>query len=305
MQRKTTATIWPGVRPGRTVRPRRLTRRPFAARQSLSCRRLAQGSQEREALRRRPRRPLAEADSCRCETFRSSRTAGTAKQGRKRQRLRPGRDLHDAEPAQLPGRARRFPPNQSGWPMFFAWISSFSREIEFTKCISEKIATARARHTSRRRQIPMLASPRHRARCNRHEARAGIVALVSCCLVRLSSGGLGPPDETALSSPACTQRSICRGTALANSLDPLAFSGDKRDHSKALFSLCSTEHPLQIQNLSIFHATKRAAPTDEKPQRQPHMHQLPRSRCIPRAWRMTCAILRTPTRLVTTPHSLL
>ena len=37
-------------------------------------------------------------------------------------------------------------------------------------------ATARARHTSRRRRIPMPTSPRHRARCFRHEARAAIVA---------------------------------------------------------------------------------------------------------------------------------
>ena len=44
----------------------------------------------------------------------------------------------------------------------------------------------------------MPASPRRRACCNRHEARGGIVALVSCCLVRLSNGGLGPPDETAV-----------------------------------------------------------------------------------------------------------
>ena len=51
------------------------------------------------------------------------------------------------------------------------------------------------------------------ARCDRHEARAGIV----------------------VSLPACTQRSIRRGAALASRLDPLAFSGDKRGRSKALF----------------------------------------------------------------------
>ena len=43
----------------------------------------------------------------------------------------------------------------------------------------------------------MPASPRLRARCKRHEARAGIVALQSCCLVQPSNGGLGPPGETA------------------------------------------------------------------------------------------------------------
>ena len=101
--------------------------------------------------------------------------------------------------------------------MFFALIS-FSGEKEFTTFVSDVIATASARHTSRRRQIPIVASPRHRARCDRHEARAGIVALIPCCLVRLSTGGLRPPDETALSFPACTQRSISRSA----SASPLA-----------------------------------------------------------------------------------
>ena len=81
----------------------------------------------------------------------------------------------------------------------------------------------------------MPASPRHRARCDRHEAQAGIVALVSCCLARLSNGGSDPPDETALSSPARTQRSACRGATLASRLDPLVPRGDKRGRSKALF----------------------------------------------------------------------
>ena len=53
---------------------------------------------------------------------------------------------------------------------------------------------ARSRHNSRRPGLQMLARPRHRPRYNRHEARAGIVVLTSCCLVRLSNGGLGPPD---------------------------------------------------------------------------------------------------------------
>ena len=74
----------------------------------------------------------------------------------------------------------------------------------------------------------MPASPRHRACFNRHEALARIVVLFSCCLVRLSTGGLG------VSLPARTQRTICRGAALA-SLDPLAFSGDNRGRCKAQF----------------------------------------------------------------------
>ena len=35
-----------------------------------------------------------------------------------------------------------------GGPRFFALMSSFSSETEFAKFVSEKIATARSRHTS-------------------------------------------------------------------------------------------------------------------------------------------------------------
>ena len=84
------------------------------------------------------------------------------------------------------------------------------------------------------------ASPRHRARCDRHEARARIVALAACCLVRLSNGGLGPPDEIALSSLACTPRITCRGAALASRLGPLSAAA-----AKLCFLLCSTEHLFQ------------------------------------------------------------
>ena len=81
----------------------------------------------------------------------------------------------------------------------------------------------------------MPASPRRRACCNRHEARGGIVALVSCCLVRLSNGGLGPPDETAvvpLWRAASTRRlSEVPSAALATHC----------------FSLCSTERPEPVK----------------------------------------------------------
>ena len=72
----------------------------------------------------------------------------------------------------------------------FAFDVLFSQRTEFTKFVSEQIATAHSRHTSRRRRIPMPASSRRRAHCNRYEARVRIVALISCCLVRLSNGGL-------------------------------------------------------------------------------------------------------------------
>ena len=146
--------------------------------------------------------------------------------------LRRGRDLHDAGPAQLRGRARRFLPNQSGWPLFFAFIS-FLFHGNKVHNICQRGDRQSSCSSLFKAALPMPASPRHRARCDRHEARAGIVALTSCCLARLSNGGLGPLDDTALSLPACTQRSICWGAALASRLD-------------------ATEHLLQIRNLSIF-----------------------------------------------------
>ena len=104
----------------------------------------------------------------------------------------------------------------------FAWMSFLFGEMQFTNFVSEEIATARCRHTSKRRRIPMPASARRRARCYRHDARAGIVALTLCCLVRVSTGGLGPPGDI-VSLPACTQQIVRRGAAPSSRLEPLSF----------------------------------------------------------------------------------
>ena len=79
---------------------------------------------------------------------------------------------------------------------------------------------------------------------------------------------------------------------------------------KHCFSMYSTEHSFQTQTLSIFHDTRRSGLTDEIS--SPHASvstlvlQLFRySIAFPLASRRTVAILRTPTRLTTTPHSLL
>ena len=187
-------------------------------------------------------------------------------EGREGQRWRGKlRHLHDAGPARPRDRARQFPRHQSEWPLFFALMSTVSRETEFTKFVSEEIATVRSRHSSRRRRIPMPASPRRRARCDRHEARAGTAAFLSCCLVRLSNGGLCLLDEI-VSLPACTQRFICRGAASASRLDPLGGEGGR---SNALFfSLCPTEHPFQIQKPVHFSCDPENW-TDKPPPSQP------------------------------------
>ena len=125
------------------------------------------------------------------------------------------------------------------------------------------------------RRSPQLVSNQGSVGCGRLEARAGIVALMSCCLLRLSKGGLGPPGEI-VSLPACTQRSIPRGATLARRLDPLAFSGDTRGRSKALFFAALNQFPRSCCNCTVTGLASRM--------------------CV---WRTIIAILRTPTRLVT------
>ena len=221
----------------RTLRPRRLTRRPFDTGRSLTGHRLGRGERHARSCKesaldihcrdyglQKQSRPAVKL------TLQVKQEAQRSKQERKgkrrRGKLRPGRDFRNAGPARSRDRGRRFPRHHSGWPTFFALMSSFTGETEFTKFVSEEIATALSRHNSRRRRIPMPASPRRRVRCNRHEARAGVVALIPCCLVRLSTAGLGPPGET-VSLPGCTQRRIHSAAAPASCLDPMAFSGDK------------------------------------------------------------------------------
>ena len=105
------------------------------------------------------------------------------------------------------------------------------------------------------------------ATATKHEL--GLSSCISCCLVRLSNGGLGPLDETALSLPACTQRSVFCGAAPASRLDPLAFSGVNRGRSKAVVSLCSAVHTYRCRTCQFFVRPGELGPTDEIPQRQP------------------------------------
>ena len=93
---------------------------------------------------------------------------------------------------------------QSWWPMFF--------------CIDVLF------------RIQMPASPRHRARCNRHEARAGMVALI----YRVVSCGSAVLLSEIVSLPACAAKysPLCR---FSEPLGPAGFQCYKRDRSNVLF----------------------------------------------------------------------
>ena len=123
----------PGARPGACPCARQ-QKRPA---QVAHCRGDAQG-QEPAPCRRRQQ--LAKGSSRHDETSRSSEAARTEQQkckGQRRQgKLRLGRDLLEVRPARPRDSARQFPRRQSGWPMFFALVSSLSRETEFTKFVS-------------------------------------------------------------------------------------------------------------------------------------------------------------------------
>ena len=65
--------------------------------------------------------------------------------------------------------------------------------------------------------------------------------------------------------------------------------------AKHCFSLCSTEHPFQIQNLSIFHATQRTGPTTSHLRGNRKRHHF-RSRQCPCSC-CNCTIARSASRL--------
>ena len=110
--------------------------------------------------------------------------------------------------------------------VFFCIVVLFlHRDRVHEICVSEEIATARSRHASRSASDPDAWLTR---------------AIVRAVTATKHEPGLSPsfrvvsPDDIALSSSACTQRSVRRGAALASRLDPLTLSGDKRGRSKAL-----------------------------------------------------------------------
>ena len=136
-------------------------------------------------------------------------TARTGRQGREGQRrlgeLRPGRHLHEcwsSSPSRsLHGASR---DTKTDGLCFLHCCPPFprkrsSRNLSATRSPQLVPVTTPGGVGSQRQ-----AAPRHHKRCNCHEVRAGTVALILCCLVQVSNGGLGPPDESA-PLPAWTQ----------------------------------------------------------------------------------------------------
>ena len=83
---------------------------------------------------------------------------------------------------------------------------------------------------------------------------------MSCCLVRLSNGGLGPPGETALShylrARGVTYAVVPHWRAAWIRWLSLVTS---EASAQTCFELC---YPSQTQNLSNFHSTQRTGPSD-------------------------------------------
>ena len=226
-------------------------------------------------------------------------------------KLRLGRDLHDAGRARLRDRARQFPRHQSGWPVFFAVMSSFSRETYFTKFVSDEIATTRSRRTSRRRPVPMPASPLRRARCNRHEPGLspsyrvlsyGSDMEVWAFLARLSHCWRARSEVFAVEPLQRAAWTRWPSVVMSQAAAKHCFRCAKRNIHVSLFFMRPGQLGLQTCHLPS-RPRKMSPPLVSVAPLVPQFHRY--SIGFPHVWRAIFAILRTPTRLVTTPHSLL
>ena len=140
------------------------------------------------------------------------------------------------------------------------WMCTTSRERRLL--LRKNRATSPTSHLPRQR-YPDASQPAPSARCDRHETRAGIVSLISFCLVRLSSRSGPPSEQTSL------QRARSDVFALASRLDPLASSGDKRGRSKNLLFAVVNGTPQSDQTLLFFLAAQKTGLTDKAPLSQP------------------------------------
>ena len=231
------------------------------------------------------------ADSCRGKADPSGKTEAQGRQGREGQRwrgkLRPGRDLHDAGSARPRDRSHCFPRNQNGWPLFFAFPSSSSSQEDGVHGICQR----RDRHSSFPSQLsaasdPDASQPTSWRVLQPPRSTSWIVALMSCCLVRLSNGGMGFLTRLLshyLRAPGVTF------AALASRLDPLAFSGDKRGRSNVLF-------------LAVLNGTSISDPEPVNVSRDPENWACGQATSESAAKDVISARISFPTRAATVPH---
>ena len=217
---------------------------------------------------------------------------GKSKNQGRRGIQRLGRGLHDSGPGQLRDRAR-FPPNQSGWSVFFALISFFSRG-ESSQKLSARSSPQLAPSQSMAASDPDACQLAPSVRFDRHEARAWIVALKSWCLVRLRNGRVGPPDE------------IITRVHAANSSSS-GFQGRQARPQQSSNVRCAQRCIYRRSRICWLYLK------DKRKSHHLRSHQVPRLHCnftiarlasCTRSTRLF-ANLRTPTRMVGDAHTIL
>ena len=188
----------------------------------------------------------------------------TGEQRRKRQRRRGKLSwpslLRDAGQTRLRERAQCFPRHQNGWPMFFALPSSFSG-----KQSSRNLSARRSPHL-----IPVTTLGGVGSRCQPAHAIARAVTATK------HEPGLSPSRRVvsygsatevwALLMRLLSHYQRARGEVFAMvallRVAWIRWLSVVEAAAKPCSSLCLTDHPFQTQNLSVFHETQRAGPTD-------------------------------------------
>ena len=182
------------------------------------------------------------------------------------------------------------------------WTSSASRSCttlpaksEWVACVfcidflffrgtrGHKICQREDRHSLRPSHCKAASDPDARqaappAHCDRHETRAGIVALESGSALEIWAFLM-----KSLSLPMCTKQTTCRGAAPASRLDPLALRGDTRGRSKALIFAVLNGASFTDPELVMFSRNPENLRTKYLRNNRKSHHlrpnQIPRSRC--------------------------
>ena len=199
-----------------------------------------------------------------------------------------------------------------GGPCFFALLSSLSKETEFTKFVSEEIATARVCHASGRRRIPMPASRSivHAVTATKHEPRLSPSDRVVSCGSALEVRAL---PMRLLSHSQCAGSEVFSVVPLQRAAWIRWPSALMSAAAAKLFFCCAQRNSHLRSRTSQIHerprelGLRRSHFRVDRKRYHLHSYQLPRlvlqlCRCsigFPRAWHTIIETLRTPLRLVT------